>query len=331
MFDIETLISQIKAHPIIYDTEHQDYSNNDLKAQCWYAIGNTLFNDWEAVNDDEKFERVEDMLMKWNEMKNAFVKDYKLQLMSSDQSKRKKPSLEENDNSSPTFEQMMFLLPFIKHPTPQQEIESSDTIEAVDTIEDVAVPNTCGTNNVLVPSPKDDSKHSLETSTMTKNVVDSEFINGSNVLSMPSKNAFSICENLNDSNPPSTPSFRNAVDVNNESSLLPTLKPAKPIVARKALVITRKNVLSHSKQFYSRINIEKKKEDLMISTEKTDINIQKVTKSFEMKKENENRDQYGHGTFLSSFAPILYSMPLQEAMQVRSKISGIMSHQFKNN
>ncbi|RZF46644.1 hypothetical protein LSTR_LSTR016031 [Laodelphax striatellus] len=117
-------------------------------------------------------------------------------------------------------------------------------------------------------------------------------------------------------------------------------KPVKPILARKALIITRKKVLNQNDIFTDKVLLDKKNQQLSTIGDSMDTNLKKQTRYNKIQdtnkqnreiveKENENPDEYGHGTFLSSFAPVLYSMPLQEAMQVRSQISAIISSHFK--
>ncbi|XP_054284058.1 uncharacterized protein LOC129000971 [Macrosteles quadrilineatus] len=50
----------------------------------------------------------------------------------------------------------------------------------------------------------------------------------------------------------------------------------------------------------------------------------------EMQREEKNSDQFGHKAFLLSFVPVLNSLSLHEAMQLRGQISDIFSKHFQH-
>ncbi|RZF48704.1 hypothetical protein LSTR_LSTR014978 [Laodelphax striatellus] len=256
--------------------------------------------------------------MKWKDIKNAFCEH---QQLSSEGSSIKMSSRNIFSINSLLLEQMLFLQPYIKTSTNIQEIKSSTVIEnAASGATDIGENSTNELNsstdsyNVIVLDNDDDS------STTQNPTPVGEYVNESNVTPThtPNKNILRVFE----SNSMSAP------------------KPVKPILARKALIITRKKVLNQNDIFTDKVLLDKKNQQLSTIGDSMDTNLKKQTRYNKIQdtnkqnreiveKENENPDEYGHGTFLSSFAPVLYSMPLQEAMQVRSQISAIISSHFK--
>lgn len=49
MFDTEKFISEIEQRPSIYDVQCKEYSNREMKAQCWAEVGEAMYPDWYCI------------------------------------------------------------------------------------------------------------------------------------------------------------------------------------------------------------------------------------------------------------------------------------------
>jgi len=57
MFDTEKFICEIEARAPLYDVKSKSYSNREIKAKCWFEVGNAMFDDWDEIELAEKDER----------------------------------------------------------------------------------------------------------------------------------------------------------------------------------------------------------------------------------------------------------------------------------
>ncbi|RZF39172.1 hypothetical protein LSTR_LSTR005800 [Laodelphax striatellus] len=235
MFDTEKFIKEVELRPIVYNTYNKDYYNKELKQKSWYEIGNAMFDDWETLDDGEKFDTVVDLMKKWRFIRDAFVRSYKATVLF--------PKYNTNRKKYVFFDQLQFLLPISK-----------------------------GLKNA---QPSDDENPDS-----------------------------SLC-----STPDISEIFNNSTGYCDESGS----KKARNIFPRKisntCSVLNRKS----PGQSLSRNGKESCRQRKRIKKEEDDA---------------EDSDQYGHSSFLASFVPVLCSMPINEAMQIRQRISEIFSEHF---
>lgn len=54
MSDIEQLIIAVEGYPCLWDTNHEDYHNRDLKELAWQAIAKQIYQDWDNFEGIKK-------------------------------------------------------------------------------------------------------------------------------------------------------------------------------------------------------------------------------------------------------------------------------------
>lgn len=54
MFDTEKLIVEVEKRPALYDVLSKEYSNRNVKAQCWMEVGAAVHDNWEEMTTEMK-------------------------------------------------------------------------------------------------------------------------------------------------------------------------------------------------------------------------------------------------------------------------------------
>jgi hypothetical protein len=52
--DIETLISAVQHHPLLWDTTDADYKDKNKKHQAWVEVSKILFEDYDNQSQDQQ-------------------------------------------------------------------------------------------------------------------------------------------------------------------------------------------------------------------------------------------------------------------------------------
>ncbi|KAG8277656.1 hypothetical protein J6590_037799 [Homalodisca vitripennis] len=75
MFDTEKFILEVEKRPPLYDVQSKEYSNRNVKAQCWMEVGAAVHDNWEEMTPQMKDEAGKDMMKKWKTLRDNFPND----------------------------------------------------------------------------------------------------------------------------------------------------------------------------------------------------------------------------------------------------------------
>ncbi|KAG8269684.1 uncharacterized protein LOC124366132 [Homalodisca vitripennis] len=78
MFDTEKFILEVEKRPPLYDVQSKEYSNRNVKAQCWMEVGAAVHDNWEEMTPQMKDEAGKDMMKKWKTLRDNFVRELRI-------------------------------------------------------------------------------------------------------------------------------------------------------------------------------------------------------------------------------------------------------------
>ncbi|XP_023718171.1 uncharacterized protein LOC111870272 [Cryptotermes secundus] len=81
--DIETLISAVQHHPLLWDTAGADYKDKNKKRQAWVEVSKILFEDYDNQSQDQQKLIVQDVASKWRTVRDNYVRNIKKQSIKS--------------------------------------------------------------------------------------------------------------------------------------------------------------------------------------------------------------------------------------------------------
>ncbi|RZF34004.1 hypothetical protein LSTR_LSTR012349, partial [Laodelphax striatellus] len=74
MFDSERFIESVRERPTLWNKHHTDYLNKSARHSCWCAVGEVMYDDWPALDNDETNLRIMDMKNKWRNIRDSFTR-----------------------------------------------------------------------------------------------------------------------------------------------------------------------------------------------------------------------------------------------------------------
>ncbi|XP_030374619.1 uncharacterized protein LOC115624475 [Scaptodrosophila lebanonensis] len=73
-YSMYEFIDAVKVHPIIWNREHEDFHNRELRDQAWQKIGQKLCKNFDAATAAEKLEIAKTLLKRWKNTRDSFLR-----------------------------------------------------------------------------------------------------------------------------------------------------------------------------------------------------------------------------------------------------------------
>ncbi|RVE51328.1 hypothetical protein evm_004008 [Chilo suppressalis] len=75
MCEIEELAIAVEKHPCLWNTNHEDYHNRDLKDEAWESICQEIIKDWEDTDEIGRKHKFIDLKKKWTNVRDCYRKE----------------------------------------------------------------------------------------------------------------------------------------------------------------------------------------------------------------------------------------------------------------
>ncbi|EDV93476.1 transcription factor Adf-1 [Drosophila grimshawi] len=73
-YSMYDFIDAVKKHHIVWDREHKNFHNRELRDQAWQQIGQQLCKNFEASSDVEKQEITKTLLKRWKNTRDSYLR-----------------------------------------------------------------------------------------------------------------------------------------------------------------------------------------------------------------------------------------------------------------
>ncbi|XP_015179487.1 PREDICTED: uncharacterized protein LOC107068011 isoform X2 [Polistes dominula] len=109
MFDTEKFIEEIEKRPAIYDVNRCEYNDRNAKMRAWEEVCQVMVPNWWRLSDEERNIEEKSLRGKWRNIRDYFMKEFKLQLQ-----KSLKPDLVRRKRKKYMYyDQLLFLMPIV--------------------------------------------------------------------------------------------------------------------------------------------------------------------------------------------------------------------------
>ncbi|XP_014604754.1 PREDICTED: uncharacterized protein LOC106787151 [Polistes canadensis] len=111
MFDTEKFIKEIEKRPAIYDTNRSEYNDRNAKMSAWEEVFQVMVPNWWRLSDEERNMEEKSLRGKWRNIRDYFMKEFKLQLQISLQP----DSVRRKRKKYIYYDQLLFLMPIVEN------------------------------------------------------------------------------------------------------------------------------------------------------------------------------------------------------------------------
>ncbi|KAF7381345.1 hypothetical protein HZH66_013739 [Vespula vulgaris] len=111
MFDTERFIEEIEKRPAIYDVNRSEYNDRNAKMSAWEEVCQVMVPNWTRLSDEERNMEEKSLRGKWRNIRDYFMKEFKLQLQKS----LKPDSVRRKRKKYMYYDQLLFLMPTVEN------------------------------------------------------------------------------------------------------------------------------------------------------------------------------------------------------------------------
>ncbi|XP_053983865.1 uncharacterized protein LOC128879069 [Hylaeus volcanicus] len=121
--NVDTFIELIKQRPLLYMKDSKEYTDINLKKKLWEEVCTEIVPNWTELSAENKMKYGLEVQKKWMNLRSCFTRELKLQ--KTDKSGR----ISNRRRKYMYYDQLLFLLPSIKHRTIEHNVDSQIIVD----------------------------------------------------------------------------------------------------------------------------------------------------------------------------------------------------------